>query len=84
MEGISPGAGIATVTGIGYAGFIVGPPAIGFVSQLVTLRYALGIVVACCLISALLARSVDRLAHSPSFPDIPAPGSAGPESGLYT
>jgi len=84
VEGISPGAGIATVTGIGYAGFIVGPPAIGFVSQLVTLRYALGIVVACCLISALLARSVDRLAHSPSFPDIPAPGSAGPESGLYT
>ncbi len=84
VEGISPGAGIATVTGIGYAGFIVGPPAIGFLSQLVTLRYALGIVVACCLISALLARSVDRLAYSRSSPDIPPPGSAGPASGLYT
>jgi MFS family permease len=84
VEGISPGAGIATVTGIGYAGFIVGPPAIGFASQLVTLRYALGIVVACCLISALLARSVERLAHNPSSPGIPPPGSAGPASGLYT
>jgi len=83
VEGISPGAGIATVTGIGYAGFIVGPPAIGFASQLVTLRYALGIVVACCLISALLAKSVERLAHSPSSPDIQPPEPAGPASGLY-
>lgn len=84
VEGISPGAGIATVTGIGYAGFIVGPPAIGFASQLVTLRYALGIVVACCLISALLAKSAGPLAHTPSSPGIPPPGSAGPASGLYT
>ncbi len=61
VESISPGAGIATVTGIGYIGFIVGPPAIGFASQLFTLRYALGIVVACCLISALLARSMRSL-----------------------
>lgn len=61
VESISPGAGIATVTGIGYIGFIVGPPAIGFVSQLFTLRYALGIVVACCLISALLSRSMRAL-----------------------
>ena len=55
VEGVNPGTGIATVTGIGYVGFIVGPPAIGFASQLVTLRYALGIVVACCLIAASLA-----------------------------
>jgi MFS family permease len=83
VEGISPGAGIATVTGIGYAGFIVGPPAIGFASQLVTLRYALGIVVACCLTSALLAKSVERLAHTPSSPDTQPPASAAPASGLY-
>lgn len=61
VESISPGAGIATVTGIGYIGFIVGPPAIGFASQLFTLRYALGIVVACCLISALLAQAMRSL-----------------------
>jgi MFS family permease len=54
VPSVSPGPGIATVTGIGYVGFIVGPPSIGFVSQIVTLRYALGIVVACCLVASLL------------------------------
>ncbi len=63
VESISPGAGIATVTGIGYIGFIVGPPAIGFASQLFTLRYALGIVVGCCLISALLC-AIDAVART--------------------
>ena len=47
VPGVSPGAGIATVTGIGYIGFIVGPPTIGFASQLFTLRYALGLIVLC-------------------------------------
>ncbi len=55
VEHVSPGAGIATVTGIGYIGFLIGPPAIGFTAQLLTLRYALGIVVLFCLISTALA-----------------------------
>ena len=58
VKNVSPGAGIATVTGIGYIGFIVGPPTIGFVSQLVGLRYALLIVAGCCVCSALLSGSV--------------------------
>ena len=62
VKGIKPGAGIATVTGIGYVGFIVGPPAIGFASDLITLRYALGIVVGCCLASGLLAGFMRNLA----------------------
>jgi MFS family permease len=61
VKGVSAGAGIATVTGIGYVGFIVGPPTIGFASQLFTLRYALGVVVGCCLISAALSGSLRRL-----------------------
>jgi MFS family permease len=61
VPGIDPGAGIATVTGIGYIGFIVGPPAIGFASDLVGLRFALGIVVVCCLVSAVLAGSMKSL-----------------------
>lgn len=61
VESIHPGAGIATVTGIGYIGFIVGPPTIGFASQLFTLRYALGVVVACCLITAFLSRYMRAL-----------------------
>ncbi len=70
VKSVTPGAGIATVTGIGYIGFIVGPPAIGFASQLVTLRYALGIVVACCLTSAVLAGFMRLLEPRPeSSPD---------------
>lgn len=61
VRGVNAGAGIATVTGIGYIGFIVGPPTIGFASQVLTLRYALGVVVACCLISAVLSRSMKVL-----------------------
>ncbi len=55
VEPISPGAGIATVTGIGYIGFIAGPPAIGFASQVFTLRFALGLVVICCLVTSILS-----------------------------
>jgi len=58
VKNVSPGAGIATVTGLGYIGFLVGPPSIGFTSQLLTLRYALGIVVLLCLVSAILSGSV--------------------------
>jgi MFS family permease len=55
IPGISPGAGIATVTGLGYVGFIVGPPTIGFAAQAFTLRWALLFVVLCCLGAAWLA-----------------------------
>lgn len=58
---VPPGPGIATVTGIGYIGFIVGPPAIGFAAQVTNLRYGLCIVVVCCVVSALLARSMRSL-----------------------
>jgi hypothetical protein len=66
VPSVSPGPGIATVTGIGYVGFIVGPPSIGFVSQIVTLRYALGIVVACCLVASLLAGFMRELDAQPT------------------
>lgn len=65
VPGVKAGPGIATVTGIGYIGFIVGPPLIGFASQLVTLRYALGVVVTCCLVSAYLSKSMRSLAAEP-------------------
>lgn len=71
VESINPGAGIATVTGLGYIGFIVGPPAIGFASQAVTLRYALGIVVACCLFAAFLSRYMASLTLSGATEPVP-------------
>jgi hypothetical protein len=60
VKGVSPGAGIATVSGIGYLAFILGPPVIGFLSQLLTLRGALLVVVICCAASAVLSREMNR------------------------
>lgn len=44
MPGVSPSVGIAMATTIGYAGFFVGPPAIGFLADGIGLRWALGFV----------------------------------------
>ena len=71
VESVNPGAGIATVTGLGYVGFIVGPPAIGFASQALTLRYALGVVVACCLLAAWLSRFMTSLQVGVSTTAVP-------------
>lgn len=38
IKAISPGTGIATVTTLGYAGFLCGPPLIGFMSDYTSLR----------------------------------------------
>jgi predicted MFS family arabinose efflux permease len=61
VKGVAPGAGIATVTGIGYLAFIAGPPAIGFLSQFVTLRGALLLVVVCCAVAGLLSGEIKGL-----------------------
>ncbi|HEX6546017.1 MAG TPA: MFS transporter [Bryobacteraceae bacterium] len=58
---VSRGAGIATVSGIGYLAFLFGPPSIGFLSQLTNLRYALFLVVLLMFISAWLSRVMERL-----------------------
>jgi len=60
VKSVSRGAGFATVSGIGYFGFVFGPPAIGFVSQVSSLRWALLIVVALSLFTAILAGAVDQ------------------------
>jgi fucose permease len=41
--GIAPGTGIAAMATAGYTGFLVGPPMIGTVAELLTLRGALGL-----------------------------------------
>lgn len=60
VKSVSRGVGVATVGGIGYLGFVFGPPAIGFVSQLSSLRWALFIVVGLCFVSAILAGAVNQ------------------------
>lgn len=57
---VAPGTAIAAVSTLGYTGFLAGPPLIGFVAELVTLRGALGVVVLTSFILALLAFAVGR------------------------
>lgn len=48
---------LAAVTTVGFLGFLAGPPLIGFTAQLVTLRYALLVLVALALVISLFSRS---------------------------
>jgi MFS family permease len=59
VKSVGRGAGVATVSGIGYLGFLFGPPAIGLVSQLTSLRYALWIVVCLSVTAAVLSNAVN-------------------------
>jgi MFS family permease len=57
LEPTAPGRGIAAVTTLGYAGFLAGPPLIGFAAELTGLPMALGLVVLACLVIAFAARA---------------------------
>jgi MFS family permease len=54
---VSPGAGIAMVTTIGYTGFLVGPPCIGYLADWMGLRWALGVILALFALMTLLSLS---------------------------
>jgi MFS family permease len=43
------------VTTVGYSGFLIGPPVIGFIADWQTLRIALGVVAVLFVIMTLLA-----------------------------
>ena len=52
---VNAGAGIASVATIGYLGFLVGPPLVGFISEAFSLRMAMlviGILIASLLVVA--------------------------------
>lgn len=55
QAGSKPEAGIAAVTGTGYFGILAGPPVIGFLAHIASLRLALGFVAALSGLAALLA-----------------------------
>ena len=52
LEPEAPGRGIAAVTTLGYAGFLSGPPLIGFAAQVTNLPIALGLTVLAALVIA--------------------------------
>lgn len=60
VPGVSPGAGISTVSTVGYLGFLVGPPIIGLVAEASSLRAALGIVAGLSATIIALAPAVGR------------------------
>ncbi len=61
IPGVSPGSGLASVSSMGYIGFMVGPPAIGFVAEEFGLAYGLCLVALLCLMIGVVARSKDGL-----------------------
>ena len=58
LEPDAPGRGIAAVTTLGYAGFLAGPPLIGFAAQFTSLGKAFWLVVIACLIIAIFSSRV--------------------------
>ncbi len=67
LPGMQPGAGIAATASIGYLGFLVGPPLIGFAAQATSLGRALGLLVVACGLVAMFA-SLVRVADDRAGP----------------
>jgi MFS family permease len=59
-SGMDAGTALATATTIGYSGFLIGPPLIGFAAEAIGLRGALAIIVIMSVVAILLAPSVRR------------------------
>jgi predicted MFS family arabinose efflux permease len=55
FQGEAPGPALAAVSTVGYAGFLLGPPAIGLLAEAADLRLALVLVGLLCFLAAALA-----------------------------
>lgn len=64
IKGIAPSVGISTASSIGYLGFFIGPPVIGYLAETFSLRIALGFVlmlfVMLFLIVVLIRKSLNN------------------------
>jgi MFS family permease len=58
LPGLHPGVGVAAVSGLGWAGFVFGPPVIGQLAGAVSLPFALGLVP---LLTAFMAVGTRRV-----------------------
>lgn len=59
IQSVSEGAGVAAVSGLGYLGFLIGPTAIGLLSELTSLRVGLALIVVLSLLAASLVSRGD-------------------------
>jgi MFS family permease len=69
VPGVSRAAAIASVSSIGYVGFMIGPPIIGAIAHATTLTVAMGtLVVACAVLvaGALKVPSASRVSAAPA------------------
>jgi hypothetical protein len=64
LPGVHPGVGVATVSGLGTAGFVLGPPIIGQLANVTSLPAALGLVPLLLAGIAVATRQVSAL-HAP-------------------
>jgi MFS family permease len=64
LPGVHPGVGVATVSGLGTAGFVLGPPVIGQVANATSLPLALGLVPVLLALITVATRRVTVL-HQP-------------------
>ena len=55
---VSAAEGVALVTGVAYFGFVIGPPLIGFISEIITLRWAMLLPSVLAIIFGLSAKKV--------------------------
>ncbi|WP_459554873.1 MFS transporter [Lacunimicrobium album] len=58
LNGISAGVALGSVSTVGYLGFLLGPPAIGFISQWLHLRVAFGLLIILTVVVVFLAQIV--------------------------
>jgi len=81
VPGVSRAAAIASVSSIGYVGFMIGPPIIGAVAHATTLTIAMGTLIVACAILIVGARRVPESTptarRSPKTSGTLAPHQAG-------
>jgi len=64
--GIPSGRGVAAVATIGYSGFLVGPPVLGYLARATSLQGALLVVVAGLFVIVFFTSSLNRPPQAPS------------------
>lgn len=60
VSGANPATAIATISAIGYTGFLAGPPLIGFAAEALSLRGAIGLIGLASLLILALAGALPR------------------------
>ena len=58
IPGVSSGGGIAAISSVGYVGFMVGPPCIGFIAEEFGLTFGLCVVALLCLMISLVGLKI--------------------------